>query len=231
MRGKITLTLLTAGILAASSPLIVEAWPYHTHKKMVVQAVELLPLPYRQIMRQYTNAMQQGTLQIEYVYFFYGAEARREALQEYGTLTSRTTKALQDHYAKIQEIRKRKEPIHKICFELGQLLMLVQNLTRPPFFSRGGYSDAYTRDFHEGIERYAFMKDYIFDPKKVATVSNMNSYLERLVVEAKTIDEEYRAVYESNKVDYKGTEEITDKAYARAVYSCTAILLYFFQDV
>ena len=220
-------TLSFIGII----PGIILAWPDYTHKKMIIQAVEILPAPYHRIMREYVDVMQSGALQMEYLYYFYGVKVSRPAIEKYGTLDIKTVKYIQEHYTEIQEMRNRKEPIHQICFKLGEFLYIIQNLTRPPHFGRGGFRDAYTRDFHEGIERYAFMQDYSFDPQKVESVRDMKAYLIRLMTQAQQIADEYQSTYESNKVKYQGIQEVADKAYTKAVYACAAIMCHFFEEV
>ena len=51
--------------------------------------------------------MQKGALQMEYLYYFYGVEVSRPAIEKYGTLTSETVKSIQERYAEIQEMRQK----------------------------------------------------------------------------------------------------------------------------
>lgn len=231
MLKRIVLLIIIMGIFFGMTPEEIKAWPDYTHKKMIIQAVELLPNPYKQIMSEYIDVLQEGALQMEYLYYFYGWRVSRPAIEKYGTLEMETVKNIRERYTEIQEMRQKQEPIHHICYKLGEFLYIIQNLTRPPHFRRGGIADAYTRDFHVGVERYSYMQDYIFDSQNVQPIDNIDSYLMRLMLEAQQIAEEYGSVYESNKTEYKGFEEIADKAYTQAIYSCASIMITFFKEV
>jgi hypothetical protein len=231
MLKRIILVIIVMGMFVGMIPEEIKAWPDYTHKKMIIQAIELLPNPYKQIMSEYIDVMQDGALQMEYLYYFYGWRVSRPAIEKYGSLEMETVKNIRELYTEIQEMRQKQEPIHRICYKLGEFLYIIQNLTRPPHFRRGGIEDAYTRDFHVGVERYSYMQDYVFDSQKVESIENIDAYLTRLMLEAQQIAEEYGSVYESNKTEYKGFEEIADKAYTQAIYSCASIMLTFFKEV